>query len=341
VANLQRGSILLANIADVAELIDLADVIAVAGLRRVWLAETGGLEASALAAVLARTTQLEVGTAIVPVYSRSPAVLAMMASTWSHLGQGRPVHLGIGAGGQVIVERWHGVPFMKPAATVRDTIAIVRQALAGERSEVEGAARRSSGFRLASGPAKQVRLYVGGLGPVMVDLAAEVADGLIVTWLSPRALKGLRETFTAAVASHGRRSQDVRLVARAYVAVTDTVEEARESVRRELVEYIVSPPYARIFNSIGFANEVTEVNAAFTARDREATVAAVSDRLLDDLLVVGRDADAIQEQLLAYLDAGADEVLVQPVSASLGGNPERTIRAVAKVLCDLDGAGSA
>src|SRR5689334_8149215 len=105
----------MANIGTVDEVLDLAAVVESSGLPRVWLAETGGVEASALAAVIARTTELEVGTAIVPVYSRSPAVLAMMASTWSHLGNNRPVHLGFGAGGQVIVERWHGLPFEKPA----------------------------------------------------------------------------------------------------------------------------------------------------------------------------------------------------------------------------------
>jgi probable F420-dependent oxidoreductase len=332
VSDLDRGSILLANIGHVDELLELVDTISASGLPRVWLAETGGNEASALAGVIARTTDLEVGTAIVPVFSRSPAVLAMMASTWSHLGHDRPVHLGVGAGGQVIVERWHGVPFKKPATMVRDTIAILRQALAGERTDIEGKARQSSGLRLATGPAPQVKLYVGGLGPVMIDLAAEVADGLIVTWLSPRALTNLRERFAAAVAGHGRPREDVRLVARAYVAVTDTVEEAREGVRKELVEYIVSPPYARIFESIGFGDEVAAVNAAFSARDRKGAVAAVSDRLLDDVLVLGRNAAEIREQLHEYLDEGADEVLVQPVPVSLGGNPALTIQAVAEAL---------
>jgi alkanesulfonate monooxygenase SsuD/methylene tetrahydromethanopterin reductase-like flavin-dependent oxidoreductase (luciferase family) len=165
VSDYKQTSVLLANTAGAAELLDLADVVASSGLPRVWLAEAGGLEASAMAAVIARTTQLEVGTAIVPVYSRSPVALARMASTWSHLGGDRPVNLGVGAGGQMIVERWHGVPFQKPVSTVRDTLAILRQALAGERTELEGKARRSSGFRLATGPAPQVRRYAGGMGP--------------------------------------------------------------------------------------------------------------------------------------------------------------------------------
>jgi probable F420-dependent oxidoreductase len=330
--NLENASVLLANLATVDELLEMGNLAQSCGVSRVWLAETCGLEAGAVGAVLARTTRLEVGAAIVPAYSRSPAALAMMASTWSQLGEDRPVHLGIGAGGQIIVERWHGVPFEKPAATVRDTVSIIRQALAGERTEYRGRARRSSGFKLATGPAPQVRLYVGGMGPLMVDLAAELADGLIVTWASPRALTTLSASFAAAVTAHGRRPEEVRLVARAYVAVTDTVEAAREAVRAELVEYLVSPPYARYFESVGFGDEVSAVKAAFSAREREGAVAAVSDRLLDELLVVGTDAAAIRPQLAAYLEAGADEVLVQPVPVSRHGNPERTIRALPEAL---------
>lgn len=329
---LSGTSVMLSNIHDAEELLGLADVMVECGYRRVWLAETGGLDAAALGAVLARTTPLEVGTSIVPVYSRTPALLAMMAATISQLGGGRAVHLGIGAGGQVIVEKWHGRRFSKPAATTRETIEILRQALAGERTSVDGSARRSSGFRLLSGPAPQVRIAIGGMGPVMVDLAAEVADALIVTWLSPRVLSAFHTTFTKAVRHHGREPHEVRLVARVYVAVTETPELAREEVRKELVEYVVSPPYGRYFASAGFEDEVRRVTAAFQARDRAGAVDAVSDRLLDEVLVLGRDASDIEAPLRAYLAEGADEIIVQPVPAGRGGDPERTIRAVARAL---------
>nr|WP_241728976.1 LLM class F420-dependent oxidoreductase [Nocardioides zeae] len=329
---MSNASMLLSNLNDADELLGLADVAVDCGFERVWLAETGGLDVDALGAVIARTTPLEVGTSIIPVYSRTPALLSMMASTISHLGGGRPVHLGIGAGGQVIVERWHGVPFSKPATVTRETIQVLRQALAGGRTDVDGKTRRSHGFQLTTGPAPEVRVYIGGMGPVMVDLAAEVADGLIVTWLSPRVLTGFRAQFSSAVAAHGRDERDVKLVARVYASVSDTPEVAREEVRKELVEYVVSPGYGRYFASVGFEKEVEEVNAAFEARQREAAVAAVSDALLDEVLVVGRDAAEVRDALRAYAEAGADDVMVQPVPTYRGGNPEATIRAVAEAM---------
>jgi probable F420-dependent oxidoreductase len=332
VSALERTSFLLSNLTRADEVLALARQCSDRGFSRVWLAETGGLETSALAGAITHSTPLEVGTSIVPVYSRSPALLSMMASTWSHLGGGRPIHLGIGAGGQVIIEKWHGVPFDKPATTTRETIEILRQALAGERTDVSGKTRTSTGFQLATGAAPQVKVYVGGMGPAMVDLAAELADGLIVTWLSPRVLSDFRTSFSAAAEGHGRSASDLRLVARAYVAVTDTPVEAREAVRKEMVEYVVSPPYGRYFSSVGFDDEVQEVQAAFARRDREAAVAGISDRLLDDVLVVGSSADEVRDRLTAYLDAGADELMVQPVPTYRGGDPALTIDAVADAL---------
>ncbi|QTI69941.1 LLM class flavin-dependent oxidoreductase [Gordonia polyisoprenivorans] len=331
-SELSRISILLSNIPQTGDLLRFAATVESSGYERVWLAETIGIEAGAIGGAIAATTSLQVGTAIVPVYSRSPALLAMMASSWSHIGNGRQVNIGIGSGGQRIIERWHGVDFTKPATTTRDTIAIMRQALAGERTDVDGKMRRSNGFSLASGPTDNVKIFIGGMGPVMVDLAAEQADGLIVTWLSPRVVEGFRATFNEAITSHGRRHSDVELVARAYVAVTDTPELAREEVRKEMVEYIISPPYGRYFSSVGFDDEVQAVNAAFTARDRAGAVQAVSDRLLDDVLIAGTSGDEVADRLRAYVAAGADDVMIQPVPDYRGGNYQRTIEDVARAL---------
>lgn len=327
---LDRLSFLLSNTPDADELMGMAKTAEDAGVSRVWLAETGGLEAGAVGGAIARATQLEVGTAIVPVYSRTPALLAMMAATWSRLGGGRPMHLGIGAGGQVIVERWHGVPFELPGTTTRETLRIIRQVVAGERTDFDGKTRHSHGMTMQGGATPEVRVYIGGMGPAMMALAVEEADGLILTWQSPRTLRELRGNFDREVAGAGRPSGSCRLVARVYVAVTPTPEVAYEEVRKELVEYLVSPPYAKYFRSAGFDSEVDAVNTAFEARDRAGAVRGVSDNLVDEILVVGTSAGEVGEKLHAYLDAGADEIMIQPVNTARGGDPNLTIVEVAK-----------
>jgi len=329
---LDHTSVLLSNMADARLIVELAQRMDKLGYARVWLAENRVLDAPSLGGAIAATTGLEVGTAIMPVYSRTPAVLAMTAATISRLGGGRPMHLGIGAGGQVTIERWHGIPFEHSVATVADTIAILRQALAGERTDVDGTTRRSHGFSLAEGPAYAARIHVGGMGPRMLELAAAAADGLIVTWLSPRILTDFKRRFSESVVAAGRAPDDVDLIARAYVCVCDEPDRAREAVRRELVEYLVSPPYGKYFASVGFADEVAAVRAGFEARDRDRAVAGVSDALLDEVLICGRRPEDIADSLRAYFTAGANHLMVQPVPPERDGDPQQTIDAVAAAL---------
>lgn len=325
---LERTSFLLSNSPNARHVLAMGHRLDRWGFGRVWLPENCVLDAFSIGGAIAASTDLEVGTAIVPVYSRTPAVLAMGAATISRLGNGRPMHLGIGAGGQVTVERWHGVPFEKTITTVADTVAILRQALNGEKTDYSGESRHSNGFRLTEGPPYSARIHVGGMGSRMQALAAEVADGLIVTWLSPRVLRGFADSFRMSVDAANRPAGSVELIARAYAVVCDDPAAAREAVRRELVEYLISPPYGRYFTSVGFGAEVEGARAGFEARDRQRAVAAVSDALVDEVLIYGKDAADIAEPLRQYFEAGADHLMIQPVPVERFGDPDRTIDAV-------------
>ena len=152
-------SVLLANLGSLDRTLAAARDAEAAGIGRVWLAETAGPDALVAAALIASELDLEVGTAVVPIWTRSPAVLAMAAADVVAAGRGRPFHLGLGAGGQAIVERWHGLDFTGSVERMADTIAILRQALAGERTGHEGdAGHRSTGFRLTSPPCPELVL---------------------------------------------------------------------------------------------------------------------------------------------------------------------------------------
>ena len=327
-SNSSHISVMLANLGGIDDYRRACAAIAETGLSRVWLAETRGPDALVTAAILANEFPLEVGTAIISVSARTPATTAIAVADIAELSHGRRVHLGLGAGGQVIVEGWHGEPFRGSVGRVRDTIEILRQAFAGERTNHQGEQRTSSGLRLAKPPAPgQVLLYVGGMGPKMVDLATEIADGLILTWISPRIVAVKVAQIREAELAFGRTPRSVRVVARAYVAVTDDVATARDGVRKELVEYLVSPPYAVYFRSVGFGDEVDAVNAAFAGGDRSGTAAGVSDYMLDELLIAG-SADAVRDRLREYVAAGADDVLVQAVPPQRGGDPIATIQAL-------------
>lgn len=328
-----RPSVLLSQLGGpITAYLDAAAVVAEVGLTRAWVAETRGPDALLTAGLIAREHPLEVGTAIVPVHNRSPAILAMAVADIVRLGGGRTVHLGLGAGGKVLVEQWHGIPFERSLARVRDAIAVIRQATAGERTNVDGDGWSSHKFSLLDPPssAGDVRIYIGGMGPKMQALAAEVADGLIVTWLSARILRDRAAAINADVRAFGRPDDEFKLVARAYAAVTDQPAVVRASVRQELVEYVLSPPYAAYFRSVGFDAEVKGVKAAFAVGDREASRASISDDLLDEILIAG-PADEVVERLREFAITGADDVMVQPVGVGRGGDPIATIRALGEL----------
>ena len=189
-------SVLLANLGSLDRTLAAARDAQAAGIGRVWLAETAGPDALVAAALIASQLDLEVGTAVVPIWTRSPAVLAMAAADVVVAGGGRRFHLGLGAGGQAIVERWHGLDFTGSVERMADTIAILRQALAGGRTGHQGVRASSSGFRLTSPPCPElVPIYVGAIGPRMVELAARAADGLILTWAPARDVTARREVL--------------------------------------------------------------------------------------------------------------------------------------------------
>ena len=213
------------------------------GYDAIWLAETAGPDAFALAGALAQATRrATIGTAVVPVYTRTPAVLAMGASTVAQLSGDRFI-LGIGSSSHAIVEEWNGLAFDRPLLRVRETVAALRQALAGERTDFVGETVRSRGLRLGSVPARPVPIYVGALREKMLALAGEVADGLCVNLFPVSALpKMLAANRTGAQRAARDASRD-EVVCRFQVTVTDDLPAARNLARLAFSAYIAAPVY--------------------------------------------------------------------------------------------------
>src|SRR5262245_29769490 len=174
------------------------------GYDAIWLAETAGPDSFALAGALATETErCTIGTAIVPVYNRTPAVLAMSSATVQQLSRGRFV-LGLGSSSHAIVGDWNGVPFEQPLAHVRECVAILRQALAGQKTDFAGAAFRSKGFRLGNVPKQPVPIYLAGLREKMLRLAGAIGVGLIVNLFPVTALPQILGAYRAGAAEAGR-----------------------------------------------------------------------------------------------------------------------------------------
>jgi probable F420-dependent oxidoreductase len=288
------------------------------GYDAIWLAETGGPDSFTLAGAIALATRrVTIGTAIVPVYNRTPAVLAMSAATLAQLSGGRFV-LGLGSSSHAIVEGWNGVAFERPLAHVRESVASVRQALAGGKTDFEGRVLRSRGLRLGVLPERPVPIYVAALRERMLRLAGEIGDGLILNLFPLSALPRILATWRDGAARAGRDGPGDEVVCRFQVAVTDDVPAARNLVRMAFAGYVAQPVYNAYFRWCGFEREAAAVADAFARGDRAGSAAAMTDALIDRIAILG-SAAACREQIAAFVAAGVTTPVISPLATSPAG----------------------
>jgi len=195
------------------------------GYESLWIADTGaGPDAFVVGAVAASVTKkVRLGTAVVPIYTRALPVMAAGAGSVAQLAPGRVV-LGLGVSSETIVDTWGGVPFRRPLTRMRETVLALRQMLAGERVTVEGRTVRTRGFRLMSPPPAPVPIYVGALMPPMLELAGEIADGVILNFMPASAVPRMLEHVRIGAARAGRDASRIEVVARLQTAVTDDAD---------------------------------------------------------------------------------------------------------------------
>jgi probable F420-dependent oxidoreductase len=288
---------------------DIARELERLGYADAWSYEADGLDCFASLAPVALATRMRLGTAIANVFTRGPATLAMSAASVAELAPGR-FCLGLGAGSQPIVEAWNGGRFTLPATRVRETVQVVRAALAGERVVFQGRALSVNGFRLVRPPSAPVPIYVAALREGMLRVAGEVADGVILNWLAvedvPRVVAIVRE----AAAKAGRDPAAVEITARLLINVDPPGPEADVGVRRHVTAYLNVPVYRAYQQWLGRATELTAMWQAWERGDRRAAVAAVPESVMSALILRGTMAD-IRAHVDRYLAAGIDTAFLQ------------------------------
>ncbi len=275
------------------------------GYTDVWSAETAGADAfTTLALAAAWSPTLRLGTAIVPVHTRGPALLAMSAAALAEAAPGRFV-LGVGTSSPVIVERWNGIPYTEPYRRVRDTVRFLRRALAGERVDAEYETFTVRGFRLERPPQTPPPILLAALRPGMLRLAVREADGAITNFLGAADVPKVVEAMD--VDGVGKE-----LAARIFVCPTEDAGYARQLARRLLSAYLTVPAYAAFHDWLGRGEQLKPLHEAWAAGDRRAAVQAIPDEVVDALVVHGAP-EACREQVLRYVEAG----ITTPVLALL------------------------
>jgi probable F420-dependent oxidoreductase len=285
------------------------------GYDSAWVFDGNGPDALTMVTYLvAATERLNVSTGITPVQTRSPVTLGITAATLGHLAPGR-VALGLGISSRIIIGQWHGLPFLRPAAQLREAVSVIRTVLAGERVNFDGEFYHHKNFRLnMPPPPRPVPIYLGALGPKMLQLAGEIADGLVLNWVPLKAIPGAIGQVEIGAKRAGRSLDGFEIACFVRVSVTDHPEPARAWLARDITGYCIVDSYARFFRDCGYGAEVDAVNGAWQAGDRQGAVKQVSPKMLDGLGIVGPE-QFCQARLEEFAKAGGTRPVVFPFSA--------------------------
>jgi alkanesulfonate monooxygenase SsuD/methylene tetrahydromethanopterin reductase-like flavin-dependent oxidoreductase (luciferase family) len=213
-------------------------------------------------------------------------------------------------------------------AQLREAVQVIRAVLSGERVTFEGEFYRIRNFRLTLPlPPRPVRLYLGALGPKMLELAGEVADGVLLNWLAPETVERSLPHLEQGARRAGRSLADFEIAAFVRTCVTDDAEAARRWLARDITGYAIVDAYARFFSASGYAEEVEAINRAWKAGDRAGAVTQVSARFLAGLGNIGA-AEACRQRIAEFAKAGLTMPVVFPFSPDSDPRPSllRTVR---------------
>jgi len=282
------------------------------GYDTVWINEINGPDSVTTMALLAtHTERVSIVSGIIPIQTRTPVLLGMTAASLESLAPGR-IGLGLGVSSRIIIGQWHGIPFEKPMARLREAVTIIRRVLAGERVSFEGEFYRLKNFRLAiSPPSRPIPIYLAALGPRMLELAGEIADGVVLNFIPAAAIPGSIAQLEIGARRAGRSLDGFEIAGFIRVSVGDDVEAARQWLARELTGYAIVDSYSRFFTACGFGDEVEAVNRCWQAGDRAGAVSGISPRFLDALGIVG-PAGLCRQRIKDYVSAGLTQPVVFP-----------------------------
>jgi len=297
------------------------------GYTDAWFGDGGAPDALTTAAALGGVAEsVRIGVAVTPVYTRTPAVLAATANALAQILPGRFV-MGLGSSSQTMMNGWHGVALEKPVTRVRETALLVRSMLAGEKSNFDGKTLRSHGYRqfpLESPPP----IYLAALRPKMIEMAAEVGDGVIFNLWPKRALPRMMEHVKIGAERAGKSWRDIEIVNRAMVMVTDDKADARNRFRAAFAPYYATPVYNQFLAWAGYSDAAETIAAGWAEKDRGKTAGAMSDEMVDEIAILG-DEDECRSRILADAEGGIHTHIIAPLAIGNSEETERTFAAFA------------
>ena len=314
-----------------------AQVVALeqAGLDTVWVAEAYGFDGVSMMGYLAAVTEtVEIGAAILPIYTRTPTLLGMTAAGVDALSDGRCI-LGIGASGPQVIEGFHGVPYTQPITRTREIIEICRQVWARERVTYDGKAytlplppERGTGLgkslKLITRPVRdRIPVYVAALGPKNVRMTAEVADGWLPLFYLPEKVDDVwGDDLRAGAAARADDLAPLEIVAGGLLAVGDDAAQMRDLARPMIALYVggMGARGRNFYNDLacryGFEAEAVKIQDLYLDGKKDEAAAAVPDGLLEAATICGPEG-YVRDRIAAYKAAGVTSLNVTPIASDI------------------------
>jgi F420-dependent oxidoreductase-like protein len=294
------------------------------GIDTIWSAEAWIHDAiTPLAYLAGKTERVRLGTGIMQVGTRTPALAAMTAMTMTALTEGRFI-LGLGTSGPQVVEGWHGISFARPVARTREYIEVIRRAVSGDPLEYEGdfytlplPGGEGKALRPAGAATPDVPIWVASIGPRNLELTGELADGWLGTVFIPEQAELFFSHIRAGAERVGRTLDDIELQAGAGVWFTDDVDEALKALRARVafslggMGSLNTNFYNAAYSRQGYAEEAKEVQRLWLEGNRNEARELVPLELAQKVNLVGTD-EMVKDRLRVYRAAGIDMLYLQP-----------------------------
>ena len=258
------------------------------GFEAVWVPEGGGRDSlTSLATIAMKTDAVKLGTGILPIFARTPTNTAMSAAGMAAVSDGRFL-LGLGVGHAPTVESRDGIPFKQPMTRMRETIQIIKALLSGEEVNFTGKQFKITGASMgAATPKTKVPIYIAALGPQMLEMVGELADGVLMNWTAVDYLGEAIGHIKRGAEKAGRDPNEIDIAGYVRVAVGDNLTESRDSLRRQVARYASNPFYRNFFAQTGFDKEMSAAAAALADGNLDKAADSITEEMQDQVAIVG------------------------------------------------------
>ena len=294
----------LGSMLSVNQVLECSEILSKSNVDTIWIPETWGMENfSMLSAVSNKTKIQKIGSSIINIYSRSPAVIAMGAATVDTLSNGRLI-LGLGTSSFPVVETFHGYKFEKPVQRMREYVEIIRLVLSGKKVDYTGEIFNLKNFTLLIKPKREsIPIYLAAVNQKMVDLTWDIADGVIF-YLRP--INEMKQTITKM-----QSKKKIDVTCQIITCVAEDSDVAIERAKKTLAFYVsVGKVYREFLAKNGFKNETSDIFDEFKKSGLSSNYKLVTDSMLQSLCIAGTPEEC-KKQLQKFSETGIDLPIIQ------------------------------